>query len=153
MDFKKNVRNLEELNEQILVYIDEGFNIVHKNDNGATLTKNSINWMVLIALIIIFCPGALLYIILYKTGDFGKKEFVYLKIVNDNSQGFDAQNSFNKSVKTPIIYKQDEVSSDNGNINTNSINTNTNTNNTNTNNINTNNINNNINNNNNNNNN
>jgi len=116
MNKTENVRNIDELNSKISMYVAGGYNVAHKDDKNATLTKNSINWLVLILLLLFLWPGAILYIILYTTGDVGKKKSIFIKVINHDKQPSNTKDS------SKINIKHISTPEDENNINVESIN-------------------------------
>lgn len=108
MNKTENIQNIDELNSRISVYLAKGYNIIHQDNYGVTLTKKSINWLVLIALIFLLWPGAILYLILYATGNVGKNKSVFLKLTKQDNQNSNTQIPLNQNRKIPIVDKEDK---------------------------------------------
>ena len=82
MNNTENVESIDELNSRISMHIADGYKVIYRDNHVASLTKHSINWVFLIILLILFWPGAIMYIFLYITGHVGKKKSLSLKVAN-----------------------------------------------------------------------
>ena len=91
MNNVENVQNIDELNSRIEVYVANGYNVTYRDKYGATLSKNSISLGVLLVLIFLFFPGAILYVLLYSTGNAGKKKSIFLKVADYDNQHSDTE--------------------------------------------------------------